>query len=80
MSGRNAKQTSRLRVGQVSVYLHHGSWWLYCRDDSGLHRKKVAPDRDQAAQIAARVSAQLAGDEPTLLTFSPISVYCGPHL
>jgi integrase len=62
----------RFRVGKVSVYEHHGAWWLYYRDDTGPHRKKVAATRDQAEQIAARVNSQLASNEPTLLTFTPI--------
>ena len=32
------------------------------------------PTRDQAEQVAARVNAQLASNEPTLLTFTPIGV------
>src|SRR5262249_40545183 len=46
----------------------------YYRDDAGPHRKKVAANRDEAAQVAAKVNAQLASNEPTLLTFTPIGV------
>jgi predicted nucleic acid-binding protein len=47
---------------------------VYYRDDAGPHRKKVAATRDQAEQVAARVNSQLASNEPTLLTFTPIGV------
>ncbi|NMG22959.1 tyrosine-type recombinase/integrase [Brasilonema bromeliae] len=47
---------------------------MYYRDDAGPHRKKVAPTRNQAEQVAARVNAQLASREPTLLTFTPVGV------
>jgi integrase len=62
----------RFRVGKVSVYEHHGAWWIYYRDDSGPHRKKVSPVRGEAEQVAARVNSQLASHEPTLLTFTAI--------
>jgi integrase len=71
---KKSRPSPRLRVGKVSVYEHHGAWWVYYRDDAGPHRRKVAATRDQAEQVAARVNAQLASNEPTLLTFTPIGV------
>ncbi|WP_439627724.1 hypothetical protein [Gemmata sp.] len=56
------------------MYEYHGAWWVYYRDDTGPHRKKVAEARDQAEQVAARVNSQLASNKPTLLTFTPIGV------
>lgn len=38
------------------------------------HRKKVATTPEQAEQVAAKVNSQLASNEPTLLTFTPIVV------
>ena len=73
MSSRKPRPSPRFRVGKVSVYEHHGAWWIYYRDGTGPHRKKVAPTRDRAEQVAARVNSQLASDEPTLLTFTPIA-------
>ena len=64
----------RFRVGKVSVYQHHGAWWVYYRDASGPQRKKVANNLDDARQIAARLNSQLASNEPTLLSFTPIAV------
>ncbi|QDU21690.1 tyrosine-type recombinase/integrase [Urbifossiella limnaea] len=74
MPPKKSQPSPRFRVGKVSVYEHHGAWWVYYRDDTGPHRKKVAATRDQAEQVAARVNSQLASNEPTLLTFTPIAV------
>lgn len=74
MPPKKSQPSPRFRVGKVSVYEHHGAWWVYYRDDAGPHRKKVAETRDQAEQVAARVNSQLASNEPTLLTFTPIGV------
>ncbi len=73
MSPRKPRPSPRFRVGKVSVYEHHGAWWIYYRDGTGPHRKKVASTRDEAERVAARVNSQLASSEPTLLTFTPIS-------
>ena len=60
--------------GRVSLYLHHGAWWLYYRDGGRPVRRRVAPNRPEAEQVAAQVNAQLATGAPTLLAFTPVSV------
>jgi integrase len=65
---------ARFRVGRVSIFLHHGTWWIYYRDGGKQVRRKIAPHRDEAEQIAAQVNAQLTTGAPTLLSFTPISV------
>lgn len=74
MARRKATPSPRFRVGKVTVYEHHGAWWLYYRDAGRTERRKVADNREEASQIAARVNSQLASNEPTLLTFTPIGV------
>lgn len=74
MARRKAKPSPRFRVGKVTVYEHHGAWWVYYRDGGQTERRKVADDREEASQVAARVNSQLASNEPTLLTFTPIGV------
>ena len=74
MPPKKSQPSPRFRVGKVSVYRHHGAWWVYYRDDAGPHRRKVGATRDEAEQVAARVNSQLASNEPTLLTFTPIGV------
>ncbi len=65
---------ARFRVGKVSVYLHHGAWWLYYRDDGAQIRRKISAEREEADQVAAQVNAQLTSGAPTLLAFSPIGI------
>jgi hypothetical protein len=39
--GPSKRNPSRLRVGRVSRYLHHGALWLYYRDGGMPLRRKV---------------------------------------
>jgi integrase len=71
---RKSKPSPRFRVGNVTVYEHHGAWWIYYRDAGRTERRKVADHSEQAEQVAAKVNAQLASNEPTLLTFTPIGI------
>ena len=64
----------RKRVGKVSYYCHHGSWYLYYRDGSKSVRRRVAEDQATAESIAAQVNAQLSTRAPTLLAFDPVTV------
>lgn len=59
------RRRSRKRVGRVSYYLHHGSWYVYYREGSKQVRRRIGVVEDQAAQIAAQVNAQLAMAAPT---------------
>jgi len=74
MASRSRGAPKRVRIGKVTVYPHHGSWWLYYRDGGKPIRRKVAATRPDAEQIAAQVNAQLAQGAPTLLAFTAISV------
>ncbi len=74
MGRKNANPSPRFRVGKVTVYEHHGTGWVYYREGGRSERRKVAATREQAEQVAARVHSQLASDEPTLLTFTPVGV------
>lgn len=57
---RSKRHSSRLRVGRVSLYLHHGALWLYYRDGGKPVRRKVNGSLADGEQIAAQVNAQLA--------------------
>jgi integrase len=74
MSARKRRVISRFRIGKVSVYQHHGGWWLYYRDGSQPVRLRVAETRQDAEQVAAQVNGQLATGAPTILSFRPINV------
>jgi integrase len=65
---------SRHRVGSVSYYLHHGSWYIYYRDGDRQVRRRVAQTEEDAARVAAQVNSQLLAAAPTLLAFTPVSI------
>lgn len=77
MSRRNKACPARCRVGRVSLFFHHGTWWLYYRSQGLQIRRRAARIRSEAEQIAAQVNAQLATGAPTLVAFTPVAV---PHL
>jgi integrase len=74
MSARKPRGRARSRVGRVSVYAHHNSWWVYYRDAGRVIRRKVASNRADADQVAAQINAQLALQAPTLVGFTPVTV------
>lgn len=57
MPRRKANPSPRFRVGNVTVYEHHGAWWIYYRDAGKTERRKVGSTREQAEQVAARVNS-----------------------
>jgi integrase len=74
MSSRKRGSRTRFRVGRVSVYVHHGAWWVYYRDAGRQVRRKIGSTRGEAEQFAAQVTGLLAVGAPTPFSFSPISV------
>src|ERR1700693_967683 len=74
MSSRKRAARRRFRGGRVSLYVHHGAWWLYYRDGGKQVRRKVAHTVHDSEQVAARVNAQLTSGAPTLPAFTPVSV------
>src|SRR5262245_11669230 len=74
MARSRRRRRTRRRVGRVSYYLHHGSWYIYYREGSKQVRRRIGDSEDQAAQIAAQVNAQLAMAAPTLFAFTPITI------
>jgi integrase len=74
MASRKRSPSPRFRIGKVSVYLHHGAWWVYYRENGRPVRSKVADKQDDAQRVASQINAQLTSGSPTLLSFEPISV------
>ena len=74
MSKARKRKPVRKRIGKVSVYQHHGAWYVYYRDEEKTVRRKVADDQGNAESIAAQINAQLSTGARTLLAFEPISV------
>ncbi len=73
--GRSSKrQSTRYRVGKVSYFQYHGSWYVYYREAGRNVRRRVATDKDEAAAAAAQINAQLATALPTFFSFQPIAI------
>jgi len=72
--GKRSRGNRRIRIGKVSLYLHHGTWWVYYRESGKPVRKNVGADKAEAERVAAQVNAQLVQGAPSLLSFTPISV------
>lgn len=64
----------RTRIGKVSLYQHHGAWWLYYRDGGNPRRQRVGPNRDEAERIAAELNAQVTAAVPTMFAFEAITL------
>ena len=71
---RHSRGATRVRIGRVSAYEHHGAWWIYYRDGDRPVRRRVSDHRIQAEQVAAELNAQLSSASPTMFSFTPISV------
>jgi integrase len=75
--GKRGCNAGRKKIGQVSYFPHHGSWWVYYRDrQQGAKpiRKSVSKTESEARIIAAQLNAQLAASAPTLFSYTPITI------
>ena len=68
------RRPRRERIGKVSLYEHHGSWWVYYRENGEPVRRKIGGDRGEAEAVGAHINAQLAAEQPTLFSFEAVSV------
>ncbi len=68
------KRRGRSRVGQVSLYAHHGAWWIYYREDGVVRRRRIGADYENARRVAAEINSQLTSARPTLFSFVPVSI------
>ena len=55
---RRRRRCIRQRIGRVSIYLHHGAWRVYYREDDKPVRRQVGPDERAAERIAAEVNTK----------------------
>jgi len=74
MARKRSRASTRQRIGKVSLYQHHGCWWVYYRESGISVRKRFGPDKAEAERAAAQINHQVAAKEPTLLSFVPIEV------
>src|SRR5580700_8246970 len=71
---RRKRGRNRIRVGRVTLYQHHGAWWLYFSEGSKRVRRKVGESQHDAEVLAAQTNLQLAQGAPTVFSFQPVSV------
>mgnify|MGYP007073193595 FL=1 len=62
---------ARFRVGRVSYYQHHGSWYLYFSDRNGPQRQRIGRSQAAAEQAAAIKNAELLTGDTALTLPSP---------
>ena len=74
MKAKRKRRPRRKRIGKVSYFFHHGSWWVYYLDGKRQVRRRTGPDEQVAERLAAQVNAQLATAAPTMFSFSPLTV------
>jgi integrase len=74
MAARRRRKAKRKRVGRVSYFFHHGSWWVYYLEGQQPVRRRIGEDEKLAEQIAAQVNAQLTTAAPTMFSFTPVTV------
>ena len=72
--GGRATKSQRRRIGRVTLYAHHGGWWIYFREDGQPIRRRAGEEPVEAERVAAEVNAQLTRAAPTLFSFKPIPV------
>ena len=66
--------SDRIRVGKVTLYLHHGAWWIYFSEGAQRVRRKVGESLNDAEILAAQTNLQLAQGAPTVFSFQPLTV------
>ncbi len=63
---RQRRRCIRRRIGRVSLYSHHGAWWIYYRENDKPVRRHVGADERAVERVAAEVNSQLSADAPTV--------------
>ncbi len=67
-------RSGRTRIGKVSLYRHRHSFWIYYRENGQPQRRRLGQDSVDAYAVAAQINADLAKQQPTMLSFRPATV------
>jgi len=62
----SARKKARQRIGRVSLYEHHGGWWLYYRREGSQCRQHVGASQPMAECEASLLNAELAAAQAEL--------------
>ncbi len=66
-------RSRRMRIGKISIYEHHGSWWIYYRENGKPVRQRIGDGPDEAKAVGARINAQLAAGQRSMFSFNAVS-------
>jgi hypothetical protein len=73
------KRPARRRVGQVSIYEHHGSWYTYYRDNGRPVRQRAGETEAQAEYAASLLNAKLLAGRGGLGRSGPLRQHTAPR-
>jgi len=62
---RRKSSPDRIRVGKVSLYLHHGSWYAYYRESGRPIRVRLTTDQAEALAAAEEIDRNLSLFRPS---------------
>lgn len=65
MARRRKSSPDRIRVGKVSLYLHHGSWYAYYRESGRPIRVRLTTDQAEALAAAEEIDRNLSLFRPS---------------
>ena len=65
-------RSGRLRIGAVTLYVHHGAWWISYREGSERFRRRVGTAEAEAVAVASAVNAQMAAGQQSMFAFQPV--------
>lgn len=65
MARRRKSSPDRIRVGKVSLYLHHGSWYAYYRESGRPIRVRLSIDQAEALAAAEEIDRNLSLFRPS---------------
>lgn len=74
MPRKNRKAGRRERDGNVSLYQHHGAWYLYYREADRARRHRIGTDYSAAKHAAAEVNAKRSSGLQSPYSFQAITV------
>lgn len=74
MARRRKSSPDRIRIGKVSLYLHHGSWYAYYRESGKPVRTRLAVDQAEALASAEEIDRNLSLFRPSPFGHRTISL------
>ncbi|MGC4005222.1 MAG: hypothetical protein QM811_19725 [Pirellulales bacterium] len=74
MPRKKVAKARRFRCGKVSIYQHHGTWYVYYREGDRPQRIRVGTELEAARQVAADINAKVSSGLRSPFSFEPITI------